>query len=175
MAKHSSATAHSETPHVLELSRTNTIMNALKQRALAVLHDESLDAQSRAIIRYGLETNDPWLADLVRRAEANESIVDAFHCGRTLQSTDINARSPTNGRDDSSNDTIEALTEIICRAGDRSAAALFVLMGTLEESTSPKVLANAAKHLAFTRCGESNIFGMVDAQRAVIEGELLRL
>ena len=49
MAKHSSATAHSETPHVLELSRTNTVMNALKQRALAVLNDESLDAQSRAV------------------------------------------------------------------------------------------------------------------------------
>lgn len=57
------------------------------------------------------------------------------------------------------NEKIEALAEIICRAGDRSAAALFVLMGTLEESTHPKVL---------------NVFGMVDAQRAVIEGELLR-
>ena len=174
MAKHSSATAHSDTPHVLELSRTNTIMNALKQRALAVLHDESLDAQSRAIIRYGLETNDPWLADLVRRAEASESIVDTFHCGRTLQSDDKNTRPAISGRDDSSNEKIEALAEIICRAGDRSAAALFVLMGTLEESTHPKVLAHTAKHLAFTRCGESNIFGMVDAQRAMIEGELLR-
>lgn len=56
-----------------------------------------------------------------------------------------------------------------------SAAALFVLMGTLEDSRHPHVLANTAKHLAFTRCGESNIFGIVDAQRAVIEGELLRL
>lgn len=179
MAKHS-ATAHSDTPHVLELSRTNTIMNALKQRALAVLHDESLDAQSRAIIRYGLETNDPWLAELVRRAEASESIVDRFHCGRTLDLKNINPRPETNafeqpsGDHDSSNEKIEALAEIICRAGDRSAAALFVLMGTLEESTHPKVLAHTAKQLAFTRCGESNIFGMVDAQRAMIEGELLR-
>ena len=169
MAKHSSATAHSETPHVLELSRTNTIRNALKRRALAVLHDESLDAQSRAIIRYGLETNDPWLAELVRRAEAGESIVDAFHCGRTLESKDINSIPAT------SKEKIEALAELICRAGDRSAAALFVLMGALEDSANPKVLANTAKHLAFTRCGESNIFGIVDAQRAVIEGQLLAL
>lgn len=154
-------------------------MNALKQRALAVLHDDSLDAQSRAVIRYGLETNDPWLAELVRRAEASESIVDAFHCGRTLQSNGMTAES-SNSRDEASNkkeasnENIEALAEIICRAGERSAAALFVLMGTLEESAHPEVLAHTAKHLAFTRCGESNIFGMVDAQRALIEGELLR-
>jgi hypothetical protein len=165
-------------------------MNALKQRALAVLYDESLDARSRAIIRYGLETNDPWLAQLVRRAEASESIVDSFHCLRTSESDDSNLNCATNeidptletntfehppAHDDSSNERIEALAEIICRAGDRSAAALFVLMGMLEDSTSPNVLAHTAKHLAFTRCGESNIFGMVDAQRAMIEGELLRL
>ena len=32
MARHSSATAEEATPHVLETSRTNTIMNALKRR-----------------------------------------------------------------------------------------------------------------------------------------------
>lgn len=62
---------------------------------------------------------------------------------------------------------------MICRAGDEAAAALFVLMGTLENSRDPKLLANTAKHLAFTRCGESNLFGMVDAQLAVVESELL--
>jgi hypothetical protein len=31
-------------------------MNALKQRAQAVLNDKSIDVQSRAIIRYALET-----------------------------------------------------------------------------------------------------------------------
>jgi len=86
-----------------------------------------------------------------------------------------NASEQSGGNGDSGNEKIEALAEIICRAGDHSAAALFVLMGTLEESTDPQVLANTAKHLAFTRCGESNIFGIVDAQRAMIEGELLRL
>jgi len=52
-------------------------MNALKQRALAVLNDESIDPQSRAIIRYAMEINDPWLAKLVKRADAGEAIVDA--------------------------------------------------------------------------------------------------
>jgi len=68
---------------------------------------------------------------------------------------------------------VEALTEIICAAGDDTTAALFVLMGTLQSSAKPEVLANAAKHYAFTRCGELNVFGMVDAQIAVLEGELL--
>ena len=62
---------------------------------------------------------------------------------------------------------------IICRAGDEPAAALFVLMGTLESSPEPNGLASAAKHFAFTRCGELNVFGMVDAQLALLEGELL--
>src|SRR6185437_1821169 len=76
MANHSSATVREHTPHVNQTSRTNTIMNALKRRAQAVLNDKSIDAQTRAIIRYALEINDPWLAKLVRRADAGESIVD---------------------------------------------------------------------------------------------------
>ena len=122
-------------------------MNALKQRAQAVLNDPSLDEQSRATLRHALETNDPWLAELVRHADADE--------------------------DDSSRRKVEALAEIICGAGDQSAAALFALMGTMQNSTDPEVLANTVKHFAFTRCGELNVFGMVDAQIAVVEGELL--
>lgn len=76
MTTHSSATVR-ETPHVNQTSRTNTIVNALKHRAQAVLNDRSIDAESRAIIRYALETNDPWLADLVRRADAGETVVDS--------------------------------------------------------------------------------------------------
>jgi len=122
-------------------------MNALKQRAQAVLNDESLDDQSRATLRYAMEQNDPWLADLVRCAESDE--------------------------DDSNRRKIEALAEIICGAGDQSAAALFVLMGVMQNSNEPAALANTVKHFAFTRCGEFNVFGMVDAQIAVVEGELL--
>ena len=163
MTTHVSATAQ-ETPHVTETTQITTISEALKRRAQVVINDRSIDPQWRTVIRYGLEINDPWLPDLVRRADAGEQIIDTL---------DFSLAPETNNDDASSEEKIEALTEIICRAGDESAAALFVLMGTLENSMHPKLLANAAKHFAFTRCGEVNLFGMVDAQIAVMEGELL--
>ena len=54
------------------------ISNAVKRRARAVINDRSIDAQTRAIIRYGLEVNDPWLAELVRRVEASETILETI-------------------------------------------------------------------------------------------------
>lgn len=166
MANHSSATVREHTPHANQTSRTNTIVNALKRRAQARLNDKSIDPQSRAILRYALEINDPWLAELVRRADAGEPIADTL---------DLEETSETNN-DDSSVEKIEALTELICRSGDEpetKSAALLVLMAIVENSLHPKALANTAKHLAFTRCGELNLYGMVDAQIAVAEGELL--
>jgi hypothetical protein len=55
--------------------RKTTISKALRRHAQAVIKDKSIDAQSRALIRYALETNDPWLAELVRRADAGETII----------------------------------------------------------------------------------------------------
>ena len=158
MATHVSAT--SREPHATKPSRTNTIMSALTRRAQAVLNDKSIDAQSRAIIRYAMEINDPWLARLVRRADAGETLFDT----------------PETNEADSSEEKIEALAEMICRADDEPAtrwAALLVLMSTLENAPHPKALANTAKHLAFMRCGELNAYGIVDAQIAMLEGELL--
>jgi hypothetical protein len=159
MANHSSASVR-ETPHVNQTSRTNTIVNALKQRAQAVLNDRSIDPQSRAIIRYALETNDPWLAELVRRADAGETVVDSEGFLKISNSDE---------------EKVAALTDIVCRAGDEAgtkSAALLVLMSTLENASHPKALANLAKHFAFTRCGELNLTGMVEAQIAVFESEL---
>ena len=85
MANHSSATVREHTPHANRTSRTNTIVNALKRRAQAVLNDKSIDPQSRAIIRYALEVNDPWLAQLVRRADAGEAIVDILDFEETSE------------------------------------------------------------------------------------------
>ena len=162
MTTHSSATVREETLHVTET--TNTIIsNALKRRAQSVINDSSIDPQWRAIVRYGLETNDPWLADLVRRADAGEPIIDAIDF----------SLEPVSNHDDSNEEKIEALAEIICRSGNDSAAALFVLMGTVENSSHQKLLANAAKHIAFTRCGEANLYGIVDNQIRVVEAELL--
>ena len=165
MANHSSASVR-QIPHSNRISRTNTIMHALIRRAQAVLKDESIDPQSRAIIRYAMERNDPWLARLVRRADAGEAVVDGRGFDESIDTYD----------DDLDEEKIETLTEMICRAGDEpetKAAALLVLMSTLENSAHPKALANAAKHLAFTRCGEFNLYGMIDAQIDLIEDKLL--
>ncbi len=75
MSTHVSATALEETPHETETTQI-TISDALRDRAQSVINDRSIDPQWRSIIRYGLETNDPWLADIVRRAGAGEKIVD---------------------------------------------------------------------------------------------------
>ena len=144
MSNLNSARLRDETPH---------LNDALKRRAQSIINDKSIDAQTRVIIRYGLEINDPWLGDLVRSVDAGQSIVDNLYV-------------------QSSEEKIEALTELICRAGDEPSAALLVLLATLENSAHPKALANTAKHFAFTRCGELNLHGMVDAQIAVLETEL---
>jgi hypothetical protein len=46
-------------------------------------------------------------------------------------------------------------------------------MTALENTSHPKALANTAKHFALTRCVELNLYGMVDAQIATLEDELL--
>jgi hypothetical protein len=153
MANHSSATVRRETSHVNRKTRTNTIMNALKERAQAILHDQPIDELSRAILRHALETNDPWLAEMVRRTDAEEA-------------------SETN-EDDSSREKIETLIGMICGAGGEASSALLVLMAMFQNSAEPNALANTAKHLAFTYCGELNVNGMVDAQAALFEGQLL--
>ena len=67
MSNLNSARLREETPHNSD---------ALKRRAQSIINDKAIDAESRAIIRYGLETNDPWLGDLVRCADRGESVVD---------------------------------------------------------------------------------------------------
>jgi hypothetical protein len=161
MASHSSATTREETPHAIESTKT-TISNSLRRRAQVVIHDRTIDAQSRAVIQYGLEINDPWLAELVRRVDAGEAVID-------IDFSEIDE----NREDDKSEERVEVLAEMICRAGDEAAAALLVLMANVENAAHTKALANAAKHVAFTHCGELNLYGMVDAQIVVLESELL--
>ena len=143
-------------------------MEALKRRAQAVLNDHSIDPQSRAIIRYALEINDPWLAKLVRRADAGETLFDT---------TDFSPPPETSEGESGEEKKVTTLADMICRAGDEpetKSAALLVLMAAIENATYPKVLANAAKHFAFTRCGELNVCGLIDAHIRVLESELLR-
>jgi hypothetical protein len=166
MSRDTSANVRHEAPHVNRTTRTAAIIDIVKRRAQAVLSDKSIDPQSRAMIRYAMETHDPWLAELVRRADAEEAISDTLDFSQP----------PDTSVHDSSTEKIEALTDLICRAGDEPqtrSAALLVLMSAIENCTHPKALANAAKHLAFKHCSELNLFGMVDAQVAIVEHELL--
>ena len=147
MVNHSSASVREETPH---------LSAAIKRRAQSLINDKTIDGPSRAIIRYGLEINDPWLPELVRRVDAGETIVDNLHVT-------------------SDDEKIQTLVALICRAGDEpqtKSGALLVLMATVEKSTHPKALANTAKHFAFTQCGELNLNSMVDAQIEALEVDL---
>ena len=92
----------------------------------------------------------------MRLADAGESIVDA------LERLEISETK----EDDLSEEKIEALAEITCRTGyepETNSAALFVLMGAIEHSRDLKLLANSAKHFPFGRCGEFNLYRMLDA------------
>ena len=165
MTTDSSATRRHEAPHSNRITRTATILNALKRRAQAVLNDTSIDPQSRAIIRYAMELNDPWLAELVDRADAGENLFETVDFSQT----------PDTLEQDVSDKRVRALADMICRDGDEpetKSAALLVLMSSIEDSTYPKSLANTAKQLAFERCGELNLYGMVEAQVATVEHEL---
>ena len=148
MSNHSSAR-----PHTINSNNNQTITDAVKQRAQSVINDKSVDGETRAVIRYALEKNDPSLAELLRRADASET------------ADDLNIPA--------TREKIEALTEIICGGGNDAPAALLVLMATLENDPEPQALAHTAKHFAFTRCGELNLYDMVESQIAFVERKLL--
>ena len=167
MLNHSSAVEREENPHSTQNNAANRcIAVAYSRRAESVINDRSIDSQSRAVIRYALETSDPWLAELLRRVDAGESLVDTM---------DFTTEPQARNDDDLYVEKIEALAEMICRGGDEpdtKSAALLVLMATLEKSPHPKALANTAKHLAFNHCAERNLCGMVDAEARLLEIEL---
>jgi len=67
MAKHSSATVRSETPH---------LSADIKRRAQDLINNKSIDVATRNVLRYGLEIDDPLLPNLVRRVDAGERIIN---------------------------------------------------------------------------------------------------
>jgi len=157
MANHSSATTREHTSHLIELQQQS---DALKQRTPSLIQDKSINPQSRALTDYALDING---SELLRRVEAAETISDDLSCGPAEQRTETH----------STEAKIEALAEVICSAGEEPSAALLVLMAMLENSMHPNALAHTTKHIAFTRCGEWNSFGMVEAQIAMLEDKLL--
>ena len=158
MTVHSSATAHQDTPHETETTMIG-VSDATKRRAESVINDKTIDPQWRTAIRFALELNDPFVGELVSRAEAGEDIFETFESLRT----------PVSIKDEPILRKVEALAEIISRSGDEPTASLFILMETLERSMQPKVLASRAKHVAVSRCGELHVYEMIDAQLAELE------
>src|SRR5262245_17731293 len=100
MATHVSATTREETPHPTETT-VITISDAVRRHAQSVINDRSIDPQWRTVIRYALETDDPWLTDLVRRADARERIIDTIDFSQTPEAVE----------DDTDEEKIEALAE----------------------------------------------------------------
>src|ERR1041385_981942 len=123
MTKHSSAQACAETPHATDSITNNAISDAVRRRAQSLINDRTIDAGDRAFIRYALATNDvPGLAELVRRADAGEAIIDESYM---LEADD----------EISTEEKIERCAEMILRVGspvETRSAALLVLMSTLE-------------------------------------------
>ena len=160
----SSASTREQAPHSITNNKLKLNPNGDdgRQRAWSLIRDKSIDEGSRSLIGYALEIDDPRLAELVQRAEAGESLMD------NIVATDT-------ADNESTEQKVDVLAGLICQAHDPGtrAAALLVLMSALEDADDPKSLARNAKHHAFTRCGEMNVYGMVDAQTAALEHELL--
>jgi len=184
---HAATLAKGEMPDDTATNRIakRTITRAIKRRAQALIKSRTLEPESRALIRYALEIEDPWLPELVRRADAGEAIMLDFSQSPAPDADDSSEEELAPDAGDSSEeklaalaalDSLEFLAEMICRPGDEpliKSAALLVLMAKLEDAAHPKGLANTLKHLAFTHCGELNLWGMVDTQIAMIEHKLL--
>jgi len=164
MASHSSASVREQAPHSITTNtlKLNPNSDDVRRRAWSLIRDKSLDEGSRSLIGYALEIDDPRLAELVQRAESGESVINNLSAADT----------PEN---DSTEQKVSVLAETICQAHDPGirAAALLLLISAVENADDPKSLANNVKHYAFTRCGELNVYGMVDAQIAALENALL--
>lgn len=127
------------------LTSTMLLNDALNQS----LTTKSIDAPTRTIIPYALEINDPWLPNSCAASMQGESIIDNLFVA-------------------SSEEKIDTLTDLICRAGDEPSAALLVLLSTSKSPGIRKPSQTQLSTLPFTRCGELNLYGMVDAQIAVL-------
>lgn len=71
MVTHTSATPREQESHISDAS--------LKRRARLLITNSSLPGQTRSLIRYALEINDPDLAQLVHRVEAGETTINHVH------------------------------------------------------------------------------------------------
>lgn len=164
MAKHTIAKRRAKTPQLTGTTNTPHISEAVKRRARYLINYGSIDIESQTVLRYSLEIDDPHLPELVRTVDAGQRVPETLDF---LEMPDMTYE------DDPTDEKVERLAQIICRGGDRCVAALLVLMGAIENAASPKVIANVAKHFAFVRCGELNLYRLAENQVSEVEMELL--
>ena len=164
MAKHTSAKAQAETPQLTGTTKTPRISDAVKRRARYLIDYGSIDSESQTLLRYALEIENPHVAELVRILDAGQRVLETF---------DFLEMPNTSYEDDPTDEKIETLAQMICGGGDRCVAALLVLTAAIENSTSPKVLANVAKHYAYIRCSELNLYRLAENKVSEVEMVLL--
>ena len=75
MLNDNSAQLRDGIPHATNSTTNKRISNAIKRRAQLLIADRAIDDCARAFIQYTLENEDPYLAKLVHRVEARESIL----------------------------------------------------------------------------------------------------
>ena len=68
MAKHGSASPRKQKSRTLDAN--------LKRRARNLATDRRVDPRTRSLIRYGLDTKDQYLEQIVNRVEASEMSID---------------------------------------------------------------------------------------------------
>ncbi|HEY6243218.1 MAG TPA: hypothetical protein VIX17_04695 [Pyrinomonadaceae bacterium] len=78
MARHSSAPLRERSSSPRK-SKSKIIDASLKRRARRLITNSSIPKQTRNLIAYALEINDPYLAQVVRRVEAGEMTIEHFH------------------------------------------------------------------------------------------------
>ena len=71
MTKYGSASPPKQESHTLDAS--------LKRRARKLATDNRVDPRTRSLIRYGLETKDEYLEQIVNRVEGGETRIDHIH------------------------------------------------------------------------------------------------
>ena len=78
MARNSSASLRRQSPTTRK-QRAHKIDASLKRRARLLITNSSIPSQTRNLIQYALEINDPYLAQVVRRVEAGEMTIEHLY------------------------------------------------------------------------------------------------
>jgi len=80
MTRNSNAPARSKTSAQPKPTQTSSIIDAsLKRRAQLLITSSSIPQQTRSLIRYALEIEDPYLGQIVQRVEAGEMTIESLY------------------------------------------------------------------------------------------------